>query len=57
MQDIKLQAKQYFPIRLLHKAYKTEILNLQKKFGTFLRDFNKNSTQQQFVKMAGSVLN
>jgi|GEM_PF-4930783 len=46
MQVIKLQAKQYFPIRLLHKAYKTEILNLQKKFGTFLRDFNRISTQQ-----------
>jgi len=30
---------------------------MRKKFGTFLKEFNKNSTQQQFGKMAGSVLN
>jgi hypothetical protein len=29
---------------------------MQKKFGTFLKEFNKNSTQQQFGKMAGSGL-
>ena len=30
---------------------------MQKKFGTFLKDFNKNSTQQQFAEMAGFGLN
>jgi hypothetical protein len=30
---------------------------MQKKFGTFLKEFNKKSTQQQFGKMAGSVQN
>jgi hypothetical protein len=30
---------------------------MRKKFGTFLKEFNKNSTQQQFGKMAGSVQN
>jgi hypothetical protein len=30
---------------------------MQKKFGIFSKDFNKNSTQQQFGKMAGLVLN
>jgi hypothetical protein len=30
---------------------------MRKKFGTFLKEFNKNSTQQQFGKMAGFGFN